>query len=54
MEFLQPWGAIAFLAPAAVLALYFLRRKYVETPVSSTLLWRRTMQDLNAAHPFQR
>ncbi len=54
MEFLQPWGFIAFLAPAAVLALYFLRRKYVETPVSSTLLWRRTMQDVNAAHPFQR
>lgn len=54
MEFLQPWGAIAFLAPAVVLALYFLRRKYVETPVSSTLLWRRAAQDLNAAHPFQR
>lgn len=54
MEFLQPWGAIAFLAPAVVLALYFLRRKYVETPVSSTLLWRRAVQDLNAAHPFQR
>ena len=54
MEFLQPWGAVAFLAPAAVLALYFLRRKYVETPVSSTLLWRRAAQDLNAAHPFQR
>lgn len=54
MEFLQPWGAVAFLAPAAVLALYFLRRKYVETPVSSTLLWRRAAQELNAAHPFQR
>ncbi|MBR3742738.1 MAG: VWA domain-containing protein [Clostridia bacterium] len=54
MEFLQPWGVLAFLAPAAVLALYFLRRKYVETHVSSTLLWRRTVQDLNAAHPFQR
>ncbi len=54
MEFLQPWGAVAFLVPAAVLALYFLRRKYVETAVSSTLLWRRAAQDLNAAHPFQR
>lgn len=54
MNFLQPLGAIGFLAPALILALYFLRRKHTDLPVPSTLLWRQTAEDASAAHPFQR
>ncbi len=56
MEWLTPLvGAIAAGAavPALVL-LYFLKLKRQEVPVSSTLLWKRAVQDLQVNAPFQR
>ena len=56
MEWLTPLvGAIASAAavPALVL-LYFLKLKRQEVHVSSTLLWKRAVQDLQVNAPFQR
>jgi hypothetical protein len=56
MEWLTPLvGAIAAAAavPALVL-LYFLKLKRQDVPVSSTLLWKRAVQDLQVNAPFQR
>lgn len=56
MEWLTPWvGAItAGAAAPALLLLYFLKLRRQEVPVSSTLLWKRAVQDLQVNAPFQR
>jgi hypothetical protein len=56
MEWLTPLTG-AYAAAAAVpllLALYFLKLKRREVQVSSTLLWKRAVQDLQVNAPFQR
>jgi len=56
MDWLSPMtGLIAAAAavPALVL-LYFLKLKRRDMPVSSTLLWKRAVQDLQVNAPFQR
>lgn len=56
MEWLTPLTG-AYAASAAVpllLALYFLKLKRREMQVSSTLLWKRAVQDLQVNAPFQR
>ncbi len=48
-------GAIAsLLAVSALLVLYFLKLRRREMPVSSTILWRKAVQDLQVNAPFQR
>ena len=46
------WWLLA-LIPALV-ALYFLKLKRQDAPVSSTLLWKRSLEDLHVNSPFQR
>lgn len=56
MTWLTPMTAIvagAVAAPLLVL-LYFLKLKRRETRISSTLLWKRAVQDLQVNAPFQR
>src|SRR5437762_7321851 len=51
------WGAgllAAAIAVPALLVLYFLKLRRREMPVSSTLLWRRAIQDLQVNAPFQK
>lgn len=45
------WFALTL--PAIVL-LYLLKRKYMDTPVSSHMLWSRVYKDLEASSPWQR
>jgi len=56
MEWLTPLMGL-YAAAAAVpllLLLYFLKLKRRETAVSSTLLWKRAVRDLQVNAPFQR
>jgi hypothetical protein len=56
MEWLTPLTALyaaAATVPALIL-LYFLKLKRRETLISSTLLWKRAIQDLRVNAPFQR
>jgi hypothetical protein len=55
MTFLNPyalWAAAVFLP--ALLVLYFLKLRRIERTVSSTFLWRRSLQDLQVNSLFQR
>jgi hypothetical protein len=54
MQFLFPAGAWTLTGLLAVLALYILRKEYRELNVSSTYLWRRTLEDQTASRPFQK
>ena len=56
MQFLTPWTALVAAAVAVplLLLLYFLKLKRRELIVSSTLLWKRAVQDLQVNAPFQR
>src|SRR5256714_12278961 len=55
-SFLNPWAAAAAAAIAVptLLVLYFLKLRRRELPVSSTILWRKAIQDLQVNAPFQR
>ncbi|MBL8963152.1 MAG: VWA domain-containing protein [Phycisphaeraceae bacterium] len=56
MTFLTPLVAAiaAGIAIPALVALYFLKLRRREVEVSTTLLWKRAIQDLQANAPFQR
>lgn len=57
MNFLAGWGPIALAAGLTVpplVALYFLKLRRQPKPVSSTLLWKRAVEDLQVNAPFQR
>ncbi|MHC4100483.1 MAG: VWA domain-containing protein [Planctomycetota bacterium] len=56
MSFLSPWSALGAAAVAVplLLLLYFLKLRRQTTRIASTLLWRRSTEDLQANVPFQR
>lgn len=55
-SFLNPWfaAAAAAIAIPSLLVLYFLKLRRREMPVSSTILWRKAIQDLQVNSPFQK
>jgi hypothetical protein len=53
-SFLAPeWGWLGLLAVPLV-ALYLLRQRRADVRVSSTLLWSKTLADMQASSPFQK
>lgn len=56
MTLLAPWfGAIVLgIVVPAVVAMYFLRLRRQARAVPSTMLWKRSIEDLRANTPFQR
>lgn len=57
MKFLSPWHIPALAASLTIVPLvllYFLKLKRRELAISSTLLWRRAVEDLQVNAPFQK
>ena len=54
IRFLNPGFAWMMAAPAAIVVLYLLRRRFLPQQVPSVFLWRRSVQDYAANRPFQR
>ena len=54
IRFLSPGFAWALAAPALILVLYLLRRRFLPRQVPSVFLWRKSLKDYAANRPFQR
>lgn len=54
MQWMNPAGAWAFIALAVIVCLYILKQKMEPVEISSTYLWRKALQSLEADHPFQK
>ena len=54
MLWLHPIFAWSLIGLAYIPILYMLRRRYIDTPIPSTLLWRRAMADRSANKPIQK
>ena len=54
IRFLSPGYAWALAAPAVILVLYLLRRRFLPRQVPSVYLWRRSVKDYAANRPLQR
>ena len=56
MSFLSPWliALAAGLTVPPLVLLYFLKLRRRELPISSTLLWKRAVEDLQVNSPFQK
>ena len=54
VKFLAPWAGGAFAVLPVIVVFYLLKLRREDRLVSSTLLWRRSVDNLQANSPFER
>ncbi len=54
MMFLSPWGLLGLIAVPTILLLYILKQKREKLAVSSLILWRQVLLDMQARTPWQK
>lgn len=54
MTILVPLALFALVSVPLVILLYLLKLRRIDKPISSTLLWRQSLEDLKANTPFQK
>ncbi|MFF2089114.1 VWA domain-containing protein [Paenibacillus sp. NPDC058174] len=54
MQFLSPISAIFALSLPAIVLMYVLKRVYIDTEISSHLLWNRVLREQEANRPWQK
>ncbi len=54
MGFVNPWGFLFALSIPVIVLLYLLKQRYQEVKVSSTYLWEKAIQDMQASAPWQK
>ncbi|MUT66454.1 VWA domain-containing protein [Paenibacillus sp. NEAU-GSW1] len=54
MQFLSPISAFFALSLPAIVILYLLKRTYIDTEISSHMLWNRVLQEQEANRPWQK
>ena len=52
MRFNNLWGLLGLLAIPILIIIYFLKQKYVEKPVSSTFIWKRSLRYVKTKIPI--
>lgn len=52
MKFLQPLGLLGLLAIPIIILIYIVKSKYVQKPVSSTFIWKRSLRYVKRKIPL--
>ncbi|MBQ8164092.1 MAG: VWA domain-containing protein [Clostridia bacterium] len=52
LDFTTYWGLLGLLAIPILLLIYFLKQKYVEKPVSSTFIWKKSLKYVKTKIPI--
>ena len=52
MSFNNLWGLLGLLAIPILILIYFLKQKYVEKPVSSTFIWKKSLKYVKTKIPI--
>lgn len=52
LEFLNPWGFLGLIGVPIVILIYIIKSRYVQKPVSSTFIWKRSVKYVKRRIPI--